>query len=238
MDRGGFQVFDKKYVDITNKFTPTLKELFLLIMLNSYKNNKGISSEKITEILWFDKTEKSGASNRAVNIGKLRKILNEVGSIHITRKTGYWKIDLKDSGVNSDYVDFLNIISFKNNLSKNKIIRLLEITEKGPFLFNVNYDWLDDFKAAVSDLIIDSLVRFAQSCDIKNDSDFIIHLADCIFSFDGLNEDAMILKCKAKYCMGKHSHSIATYKKFCQEYLATYGMEYERVFLDILDLNN
>jgi two-component SAPR family response regulator len=233
---GGFQVFDKDFTDITNKFTPKLRELFLLILLNSLNNNKGISSDKITELLWFDKPKKSGANNRAVNIGKLRKILQEIGSCQLSRKTGYWKINLEDSKINSDYVDFLNIIYAKNNLTRNKICQLLEIIKKGPFLFNVHYDWLDSFKAFVSDTIIDSLVGFAKSCDIKNDADFIIHLTECIFSFDELNEDAMILKCKSQYHMGKHSHSLATYEKFFQEYLTIYGLEYDRAFLDILDL--
>ena len=49
---GGFQVFSLKKEDITNKFSPLLKELFLLILLYSHKNNKGISSEKILEYLW------------------------------------------------------------------------------------------------------------------------------------------------------------------------------------------
>jgi hypothetical protein len=54
---GGFQVYNKNFEDITSYFSPLLKELFLLIFLYSFKNNKGISSEKLTEILWFDKSE-------------------------------------------------------------------------------------------------------------------------------------------------------------------------------------
>ncbi|HKK80931.1 MAG TPA: kelch repeat-containing protein, partial [Prolixibacteraceae bacterium] len=44
---GGFQVFNSEYKDITNKFSPILKELFLLILLHTFKNNKGVSSERI-----------------------------------------------------------------------------------------------------------------------------------------------------------------------------------------------
>ncbi|MCK5371718.1 MAG: hypothetical protein KAQ62_24315, partial [Cyclobacteriaceae bacterium] len=39
---GGFQVYDKFGDDITGNFTPLLKELFLLIWLNTLKNEKGI----------------------------------------------------------------------------------------------------------------------------------------------------------------------------------------------------
>ena len=213
-----------------------LKELFLLILLHTFKNNKGISSKKITEVLWYDKSEKKALNNLAVNIRKLRSILEEIGTCELSKKTGYWKISFKNSEVKSDYVDFLYITTSKHNLTKQKVNQLIEITEKGAFLSNVEYEWLDEFKALVSDSTIDSLVHFANSIDIKKEAEFVIHLADSIFNFDITNEDAMILKCKAQYCMGKHSHAKATYEKFFKEYLQMYGQEYERAFMDILEI--
>lgn len=234
---GGFQVFNNELIDITNKFSPLLKELFLLIILNTFKNNKGIGSEKITEILWFDKTEKNARNNKAVNIAKLRNILGEIGDCELTKKTGYWKIVVDNNKNKIDYLDFLNITSSKKNLTKQKINKLIKITEKGAFLHNVQYEWLDEFKASVSETIIDTLVEFAESCDIKKDSEFIIQLADCIFNFDLVNEEAMILKCKAEYCLGKHGLAKATYERFFKEYLTMYGQEYENSFLKVLELN-
>jgi DNA-binding SARP family transcriptional activator len=233
---GGFQVFDKDFVDITNKFSPLLKELFLLIMLNTFKNNKGIASEKIAEILWYDKSEKSARNNKAVNIAKLRNILTEIGGCELTKKTGYWKIVSENKKNKSDYLDFLHITASKRNLTKQNIIQLIRITEKGAFLHNVQYEWLDEFKASVSETIIDTLIEFANTCDIKKDADFIIHLTDCVFNFDLINEDAMILKCKAEYCMGKHSLAKSTYERFFKEYQIMYNQEYENSFLDILEL--
>ncbi|MCK7531345.1 MAG: hypothetical protein MZV63_10075 [Marinilabiliales bacterium] len=63
--------------DITRKFTPLLKELFLLILFNSIKNDMGISNEKIIEILWHGFSESSANNNKAVNIAKLRAILTK-----------------------------------------------------------------------------------------------------------------------------------------------------------------
>ena len=37
---GGFQVFDKQGGNITGDFTPTLKQLFLFLLLNTIKNGK------------------------------------------------------------------------------------------------------------------------------------------------------------------------------------------------------
>jgi hypothetical protein len=54
---GGFQVFDKEGVDITSAFTPTLKQLFLIVFLYTIKTGRGISTSKLNEILWFDKSD-------------------------------------------------------------------------------------------------------------------------------------------------------------------------------------
>jgi len=51
--------------DITGMFTPTLKQLFLLILLSGIRNEQGISSIKLTEILWYDKTENRARNNVA-----------------------------------------------------------------------------------------------------------------------------------------------------------------------------
>jgi len=233
---GGFQVFNDDFVDVTNRFSPLLKELFLLILLHTLKNNKGISPEKLTEILWYDKSEKSARNNRSVNMARLRGILREVGSCELSKETGYWKIKLENTNFKSDYVNFLNITSSKDSLTKQSINYLIDITQKGAFLSNVQYDWLDGFKATVSDLIVDTLVAFASNCDTTAEAEFIIHIADSIFNFDIINEEALILKCRAQYSLGKYSHSKKTYEKFFKEYLKMYGQEYDTSFVTILDI--
>ncbi len=234
---GGFQVFDKDSEDVTSKFSKLLKELLLLILLHTFKNNKGISIEKITEVLWHDKSVQSARNNRAVNIRKLRTLIEKIGSCELSNETGYWKIIFNDPKIKCDYIDFLKITASKTNLTKLKVNQLLNIAQKGAFLGNVHYDWLDEFKATVSDTIINTLVGFAWTCDIKKEADFIIHLADSIFNFDIINEDALILKCKAHHSMGKYSHAKVTYEKFFKEYQIMYDQEYETSFVDILEIS-
>lgn len=232
---GGFQVFDKESKDITNKFSPLLKELFLLIWLNTLKNNKGVSPEKIGATLWYDKSPKSAQNNRAVNIAKIRGILTEIGDYKLTKETGYWKIIHNENKPKSDYFDVLQITSLKKEaLSKDKIDYLIEIANKGPFLLNLTYEWLDGFKANVSDAVIDTLVSFADNFDINTDPEFIITLSDCLFKFDSINEEAMVFKCKAQYIMGKHSLAKSTYEKFEKEYELLYGQKFEMTFKDII----
>ncbi len=83
---GGFQVFDKQGNNITGEFTPTLKLLFLFLLLNSIKGGKGTTSQRLEETFWFDMSKTSAANNRRVNIRKLRLILETVGEVQIVNK--------------------------------------------------------------------------------------------------------------------------------------------------------
>ena len=230
---GGFQVYDRNGIEITGDFTPLLKELFLIIWLHTLKNDKGISSERLTETLWFDKSPRSARNNKSVNITKIRNILKRIGDCEVTHKTGYWKINCQDKKVYNDYLDLLKITETKTNLSKLNVQRLIQITEQGPFLRNLNYDWLDEFKASVYETIIEALYSFAKKQNVKKDASLIIQVAECIFNCDSINEEAMILKSKAHFEMGAHSLSQSTYTKFCKDYQRLYGQEYNKSFADI-----
>lgn len=230
---GGFRAFSKTGEEITFKFTPLLKELFLLIWFYTLKNDKGISSERLAEILWFGKSSRSARNNRAVNIAKLKLVLSEVGPVEITHKTGYWKIIFEPTEIYSDYFDFLKITGSKESVTKKENLQLVEIAKKGAFLANLNYEWLDEYKAVTSEKIIDKLLSFAKTLKLKKDTHLIIQIAEDILNFDPINEEAMILKCRALIELGMHSRSKTTYQKFSGEYKILYDQEYEKSFVEI-----
>ena len=232
---GDLQLFTPDGNEITKYFTPLLKELFLVILLYSVKLDRGVSSEKLNEILWFDKSEKSARNNRSVNIAKLKSLLDKMGHCHLSKDTGYWKIEIDYTNILVDYHNYLNIVSNKTRLNKQRIIQLTHITQRGNFLSNIEYEWLDAFKSEVSNEIIDSYIQFANSVQIADDPEFLIKLANDIFYFDPVNEEAMILKCKALAHIGKHSLAKNTFESFSKEYKAIYGEAFERDFHSILE---
>lgn len=232
---GDLQVFTPDGNEITKYFTPLLKELFLLIVLYSIKLDRGVSSEKLNEILWFDKSEKSARNNRSVNIAKLKSLLDKMDGCHLSKDTGYWKIDIDYHKIMVDYHNYLNIVSNKSKLNKQKIIQLTHITQRGNFLSNIEYEWLDAFKSEVSNEITDSYISFANSIQIADDPEFLIKLANDIFYFDPVNEDAMIIKCKALAHIGKHSLAKQTFESFNKEYKVIYGEPFSRDFNSILE---
>ena len=232
-------MFDKKGNDITGKFTPLLKELFLVLWLYTHRNNKGISSQKLKDLLWYDKSDKSAQNNRAVNITKLKTILKQLGDFSISKKTGYWIVENNSDILVNDYSQ-INKNLLKSKPTKEDIIHTISITKKGAFLNNLDYTWLDSFKQNITDLIVNNFMNYALKLDIEEDLDFAIDLADCIFNFDTTNEIAVFLKCKVYYIKGNHSLANDTFNKFLKEYNVLYGQEFEHNFNEFisLDINN
>lgn len=232
---GEMQVFDNEGIDITRQFTPLLKELFLIILLYSIRKGRGVSSDQLNEILWSDKSAQSARNNRSVNIGKLKAILDKLGHSQISKETGYWKIDMDDDHIRVDYRDYLAIVNDKQHVNKQKINELANITQRGSFLSNTEYEWLDDFKSEVSNEIIDTYLHFAHTIPIPDDPEFLVRLANDIFHFDPVHETAITLKCKALAHLGKHSLAKNAFDGFTRQYKSIYGEDFEKTLQSILE---
>jgi len=230
---GGFQVINKHGDDITKKFTPLLKELFLLIFLYSLKD-KGISVPSMTETLWFSMDAKTAKNNRAVNIAKLKNLLSEIESCTLSRKTSYWQMIFDDSIVFNDYWSCIKNIQNEKPLSKEDLYQFLCTFNKGPLLGNASYEWLDEFKLECSNMIIDSLIQYVDPDKIGSDPELMIQLADAILIFDMMHEEAISIKCKALTTLGKHSLAKEIYTKFAKDYFALYDEPFKRSFTDII----
>jgi len=231
---GGFQIINEEGKDITGKFTPLLKELFLLLFLYSYGERKGISSEHLREVLWSDKTVKDARNNRAVNISKLKTLLSKVGNINISKETGYWKMYIDFSEVYVDYAYFYDVIG-SENVTKDQIMKLIEISRNKPFLRNFSDEWLDKFKAEVSNSAVDKLIEWASKHQEVSEPASSIPLADAVFEFDPVNEEAVEIKCKALVKLGKHSLAKRTYDHFIDEYKILYDEDYPVSFHEMLN---
>lgn len=233
---GDLQIYDEEGQDITKSFTPLLKELFLILLLYTLRWERGISPEKLNELLWFGKSSESARNNRAVNIAKLKAILEKVQGCTVTKETGYWKLNTDKTLVHIDYQDYLDIVERKKEREKDKdqIMRLAAIIRRGSFLSNVEYEWLDKFKSEISNGIIDACLDYAASVDVSTEAEFLVQLTDYVFYFDPVNEEAMTIKCRAFAHLGKHSLARNTYDSFCREYNTLYGEAFAKEFNSIL----
>ncbi len=230
---GGFQVINKNGEDITRKFSPLVKELFLLIFLYSVKD-KGISVPRLTELLWFPMDAKAAKNNRAVNIAKLKHLLSEIETCELTRKTEYWKILFDDTQVYSDYFVYFNLTAETDNLSESELEKLLRIIKAGPLLGNATYEWLDEFKLECSNRITDVLINYLEREKSSIPPELMVRIADAILVFDIMHEEAISIKCRALTALGKHSLAKEIFNKFRRDYQALYDEPYDHSFPEII----
>lgn len=234
---GGFQVFDQQGKDISSDFTPTLKQLFLLILLTSLKNEKGVSSTQLKDILWFDKSTTSARNNRNVSMSKLRAIFEKIGSIELGHDPTYWYITL-NAQLYCDYSHVLGIIyrsQGPKGLSKQEIFQLIEIVSRGELCPGLQTEWIDNFKSDFANKITDLFSSLPyQSIEVRDDHHLLLNIAECMLKFDALNEEAIAMKCGSLYHMGKKGLSKHSYDTFCREYKQMLGEEYIFSFNELL----
>ncbi|MDB4999892.1 MAG: hypothetical protein JWR76_969 [Mucilaginibacter sp.] len=232
---GDLQLFNADGEDIIKNFTSLLKELFLVILIYSLRSGRGISPEKLIELLWFDKSEDSAKNNRSANLSKLKGLLQQVGNIHLSKDTGNWKIDIDHTVIYVDYYEYLQIVANQKTLNKNSIAHLIEIVQRGSLLSNIEYPWLDPIKSQISNEIVDIVLAYASKINIEENAEFLIKLANCIFVFDSVSEEAMIIKCRSLVFLGKHSLAKSTYESFLKEYKLIYDEDFKKNFHMILE---
>lgn len=232
---GTFNVKDKNGNDITNNFTPRIKRLLLIIILYTQKNNKGILTSNILDIIWPDKEETSAKNNLNVNLRKLRLLLEEVGNIEIRNDNGFLNITW-DNNVFCDYCTAISYINEYKKQEKNDetyINKIIELLLFGPLLSNTKDEWLDDFKENYSSLSIDLLTNLLSSK--KYDQETSLHIIDIIFLHDPLNEEALSAKLSILFSQGKKGLATNAYNRFCKEYKELLGEEYKKSISDLCD---
>ena len=234
MLNGEFKLYSDKGKDLSVDFSPTLKQLFLIIFFHSVTLNKGISSKKIDETLWFDKNEKSARNNRNVNISKLRSILEGMIDLELICDNSFWKLNISPH-VYCDYLHVMNIISNADqDLNEADIQKFLGLLNNGNFLSDVQADWVDSYRSQYFNSVIDFLIKLFSLDKFKKNNKLLIEIADCLLSFDSLNDEAMAVKCRALYKEGKGKLSFEVYRSFCKEYTLLLNEEYPVSFDDII----
>ena len=227
---GTFNVRDKNGNDITSNFTPRLKSLLVLLILYTEKDEKGILTRKVTDMLWSDKDEISARNNRNVTLRKLRVLLEEVGDVEVLSDGGFLKIQWKEKAF-CDYHTALHCMELfqRNGSLKDDVLlnQILELLLYGPLLSNTIADWLDAFKDSYSSLSIDLLRNLLDIEYKKNDHEMVLRITDIMFLHDPLNEEALSAKCLVLFSEGKKGIAKSVYDRFCKEYRESLGENYK-----------
>ncbi|MDR6570932.1 kelch repeat-containing protein [Chitinophaga ginsengisegetis] len=230
---GEFQVLDKDKNALTHLLSPLLKEMLLLIVIHTAWSGKGISSEKLYEILWHDKPERDARNNRSVNMVKLKAILEKLGSGVILREEGRWKITYDPDLLWVDLAEFSRLVKTAAP-GMERIQSLLKIVKEGTFLFRTDYSWLEDIKSDISSKALDILLLEMNGLPANASPEIFIDIANAIFIFDPIHEEALRAKCKNLIRQGRPSIAKSVYEKFYKDYRHMYGENFHPNFQDII----
>lgn len=228
---GGFRVFDSKGEDITPLFTPTLKQLLILLVLYTGKNPMGIPNNKLLSLLWSDKEEEAAKNNRNVYMSRLRNLLSQIGDVTIQTHNVFRNICF-GNGTMCDYLEALRL--FNDNDGEN-LDRLLELLFNGMMLPNVELDYVDSFKSSFSNNTLDLLSGLIQQPGLTNS--LKLKIADTLFQHDYINEEALCVKCGILHSQGRTGMAQAVYTSFCKEYKSIIGSDYPHTLNDVISNN-
>lgn len=230
---GNFQVIDKEGMDITNKFTPKLKQLFLLLLTKSYNGiSRGVTTESLTSLLWPELNNEQSKNNRNVTLSKLRTILSGLDRAEISFERGVFELVLSGD-VYCDFVDFKNSVDseeYDQAFVIERIVKINNITSRGELMQECGYEWLDGIKVH---FIENSILKMKEMI-AKNNPDIQskLFLANSILNLDSVNEDALSLKIKMLLELGDHKTAKNIFEQFKKEYFALYAEEYSKNFTD------
>jgi DNA-binding SARP family transcriptional activator len=226
---GGFQAFNAKEENITSSFSPTLKQLFLFLLFHSAKERRGVTSARLDEALWHDKTGGSARNNRNVNISKLRTVLEETGSIEVINIHSLWSLQFGDTTY-CDYLEVMELISKAKTdvLSANETCRLIGLLQTGELLPNLQAEWAAFYKSNYTKEVTDILSLLLNLPENKNNTTLRYHIAEHLLMIDPLNEEAILIKCSSLSAAGKKSQAKQVFAHFTKAYEELMGKPYSK----------
>lgn len=232
---GDFKVLDKDGNEITNLFTPKLRQLFLLIMLYSQRNRNGISTQELTDILWQGHSSQSSKNSRGVTIRKLRLILESLDSVKINFHVDRWSMVFGGT-VYCDYVECLKLLKREKIHDTDFNLNFYHIIQEGELFKGDSFDWLDDFKGFISNNIVDILMKFISELSIDRDNELVLKLTDRILISDPVNDQALSWKLKALIRQNNYNLAKFTFDRFCVLYEEMYGEKFATKFDELIAL--
>ena len=234
---GNFRIVDSNGLDITKQLTPTTTQLFLLLLMSTIKNGKGIATQELKKILWYDKNEFSARNNRNVYIAKLRSILKSFAEVKVIKQDGYWTIQFEKT-VFCDYERawiLMKELKPDHRFNKKQLTELVDIALKGTLLPHIQQtEWLEPYQSVYSDRLITCLMECSRRDEVKTDFTLLLKIADAILLQDNIDEDAIKLKCYALFRLGRKNHALQAFNKFTADYKNLLAVEHNLVFEELI----
>ncbi|WP_141402358.1 LamG-like jellyroll fold domain-containing protein [Sediminicola luteus] len=228
---GRFSLFDRDGNDIASRFSPMLKQIFLVVLLHSESSGKGISTKKLTEIIWPGLSPAKAKNTRGTNIQNLRQLLIDCDQIELVFKNKLWVMEI-GAPSQCDLAEVRRL--FQAFAKAPKLLQNRDLVERvtvylahGVFLSNETLFWLENQKEHIGNWVIENGLKLAQSLRLETQGETLYKIAEIIYQYDDLNEEALRLKLQVLHSQGKHSMALKVYQSYCSLYKSLYGTDYQ-----------
>ncbi|GGB30741.1 Kelch repeat-containing protein [Mucilaginibacter rubeus] len=220
---GEFTVYDKNKRDITYLFSPKIKQLFILILLNSREKN-GVISKKISTTLWPDKDVVKTKNIRGVTINHLRNILSDIDGLELAfLNDTYSFISTEDF-----YCDYFVVREAlkQTNVGEPSAFNYLDLVARGGLLQHIPEIWLDDFKQEYEEALMPAILPVIKKAYDAFDYKKALEIARIVLNIDPFNDIGIKFKLKALRRTKGIEHARKVYAEFSAEYEKSLGEEY------------
>jgi hypothetical protein len=227
---GEFKAIDNNGDDVTDLFTPKVKELFLFVLIYSLKSGIGANVRDLNDVLWEGISSGKVANNRSVTLNKLRKILLQFAGIEIVSTGGYLQAKIK-TPFYCDYVSAYKLCQIPEGLSKQQLISFFDFVKRGRFLKGIIWPWLDEIRGFTGNQVIDNLLNLASIYQKELNLTEIEKIAQRILDYDDLNEEAIYLQVWALQKTNNINLARFNFGSFAKKYESSFGEPYPMNFV-------
>lgn len=222
---GGFSALDVNGKEVS--FPYQQKKLLCLIL--KYSMDSGISSNRLSKIMWPDKTEEKVKNSRGVAINHLRRLLENFNGVSLIFENSHFKIHTYENFF-CDWIEFK-----KESVLKNPDVnKIMSIVSRGKFLPFIEDPVFDTFKENTESILINILSAELMKSYGAKQYLTVVDIADVISYTDPLNEQALSWQLNALVKLKRTEDALVRYAAFIKEYKVTYDADYEHDFKSLI----
>tara|TARA_R110002020_G_scaffold137434_2_gene306612 strand:+ start:144278 stop:146611 length:2334 start_codon:yes stop_codon:yes gene_type:complete len=239
---GTLRILDGQGNDMAKKLSPKLKQLFVLVLLHSVNDGKGVSTAQLSDFLWPGMGASGAKNTRGTSIQNLRAVLADCKGMELVFRDKCWFLDLTEDC----YCDYGRVLLLLDHLReeglsiaefRGKLSELLTILKNGRFLSSMDSQWLDPYLEALGNQIMELFSVGSKKLNVQNDAALMYDFAMVVYLYDDLNENALRVKIRILMNEGKYSLARAAYDSFIKLYGKLYAEPYLTKFEDIISIN-
>jgi len=234
---GGLKVVGSDGIEVSRKLSPKLRQLFVLILLHSIGEKKGISSKEMSEVLWPGMSPQNTKNIRGTNIQNLKALLAPCLGLKLVFQDKLWFFEFS----NDYFIDYAFVENWLNeeryyDLEKltNRLPYFLSILKKGPLFQSIDESWLDPYVSQMSARIVEYGESLFQVLLEGRDDGLLLEVAEIIGVSDPLNELALRKRVTILTRQGKLGLAHVLYDNFVKLYFELYQEKYRCDFKTLL----